>query len=88
MPTPDPRDDWMVIRSDLAGRIREIRLELYGENGGPLLASALDLPFHRWAEFESGMAMPGEIMLRFLMLTQADPHWLLTGEGPKFRSSS
>ena len=35
--------DWNAVRSSLARRIREIREELYGEHGGPLLAEALNL---------------------------------------------
>jgi hypothetical protein len=34
-----------MTRSDvLAGRLREVRHELYGEHGGPVLAQALEVP--------------------------------------------
>ena len=76
--------DWSSIRVDLAIRIREVRFELYGEHGGPLLASDLQLPFQRWSDYEGGGPIPGEVLLRFLALTRVEPHWLLTGEGPKY----
>ncbi|WP_152049932.1 hypothetical protein [Tautonia marina] len=79
--------DWPSIRVEVATRIREVRFELYGEHGGPLLASALHLPFHRWSDYEHGTAIPGEVLLRFLALTRVEPHWLLTGQGPKYAVS-
>jgi hypothetical protein len=68
----------------LGRRVRQIRVELYGENGGPMLAEALSVPFRTWANYESGIAMPALVMLRFIMLTGACPHWLLTGEPPQY----
>ena len=76
--------DWSEIARGLSRRVRELRVELYGEHGGPLLASALDVPFRTWASYEAGESIPAETILRFLELTRADPHWLLTGEGRKF----
>ena len=37
-------------RADLAVRFREIRIALYGENGGPLLAKALGNPVSDFAQ--------------------------------------
>ncbi|MEW4567742.1 hypothetical protein AB1L88_07735 [Tautonia sp. JC769] len=79
--------DWPSIRMELATRVRDVRIELYGEHGGPLLASSLHLPFHRWSEYEQGEPIPGEVLLRFLALTRVEPHWLLTGKGPKYCTS-
>ncbi|MDG3006682.1 hypothetical protein [Paludisphaera mucosa] len=76
--------DWDVIKHDLSGRVREIRMELYGEHGGPMLASALEIPYRNWVRYESGASMPAQAMLRFLEVTGTSPHWLLTGDGPKF----
>lgn len=75
------------MRSSLAGRMRYIREELYGSHGAPLLASALEIPQRRWFEFEAGLEIPAELLLRFIEVTEADPHWLLTGEGDCFRGS-
>jgi hypothetical protein len=57
---------------------------LYGEHGGPLLAEALKVPFPSLYEFENGGTMPAESILRFIELTGAHPHWLLTGAGDRF----
>ncbi len=40
-------------RADLASRIRDVRIALYGENGGPLLARALEIPFRTLHGYES-----------------------------------
>jgi hypothetical protein len=80
------RPDWPVIRSELARRIREVRESLYGEHGGPLLARGMGLPFRTWHNYETGCTIPAQTILRFIELTEANPHWLLTGEGEMFRS--
>lgn len=69
---------------DLARRVREIRQELFGEDGGPILAAAMDLPARTWMNYEQGVMMPAGVVLRLILATQASPHWLLTGEGPKY----
>jgi hypothetical protein len=71
-------------RSDLARRVGEIRRELYGAHGGPLLARALGLPHRTWHNYESGVMIPGLVILRFIHVTGASPEWLLTGEGEKY----
>jgi hypothetical protein len=65
----------------LAGRVREIRRQLFGEQGGPLLAEALGLPERTWRNYEAGVTIPAPVILRFIELCGASPHWLLTGEG-------
>jgi hypothetical protein len=72
---------------DLAFRVREIRQEMFGENGGPLLAERLRLPVRTWLEFEAGRTIPAQVVLRFVELTHANPHWLLTGRGDKYQGS-
>jgi hypothetical protein len=79
--------DWQAIRHDLARRIRQIREELYGEHGGPILAAELDLPFREWHSYEGGSTIPAQSILRFIEVTHAHPHWLLTGEGDKYLSN-
>jgi hypothetical protein len=76
-------------RSDaLARRLREVRLQMYGEHGGPRLAEALELPARTWAHYESGVTFPGLVLLRFIEVTGVEPHWLLTGEGPRALAGS
>lgn len=77
--------EWQVVKSELAQRVQMIREELYGEHGGPMLAEALRLPFRTWYNYESGCTIPAQIILRFIELTDADPHWLLTGDGNRYQ---
>jgi hypothetical protein len=79
-----PSADWVGLKSELAGRIRQIREELYGAHGGPLLAEALKIPFRTWLNYEHGCTIPASSILRFIELTRSNPHWLLTGQGEKY----
>ena len=69
----------------LGRRLRQVRLDLYGENGGPMLAEALRLPVRTWINYEQGITVPALVVLRFIELTGTCPHWLLTGELPRYR---
>jgi hypothetical protein len=80
------RSEWRVIKSDLARRIREVREELYGVHGGPLLAQKLGIPFRTLMNYEVGCTIPATTILRFIEVTDAHPHWLLTGEGDRYMS--
>ena len=71
----------MSPREALARRLREVRLAIYGEHGGPLLAEDLDVPARTWAHYESGVTIPGLVLLRLIEVTGVAPHGLLTGEG-------
>ena len=64
----------------LAVRLREVRVEMFGDHGGPVMAEALGLPIRTWDHYESGVIIPGLVLLRFIEITGADPHWLLTGQ--------
>jgi hypothetical protein len=74
------------LKSQLAERLRSIRIELFGERGGPELARHLEIPNRTWYNYEIGVTVPAEILLRFLEVTAVEPHWLLHGEGPKYRA--
>jgi DNA-binding transcriptional regulator YiaG len=84
METSPRQSDWQTIKTDLARRFREIRQELYGEHGGPLLAGALGVPFRTVLNYEDGCTIPAQAILRFIEVTNAHPHWLLTGEGDRY----
>jgi hypothetical protein len=79
-----PESDWDEIKDGLSRRLREVRVELYGVHGGPLLAAALKMPFRTWMGYEMGVSMPAHSVLRFIEVTRTNPHWLLTGEGQRF----
>ena len=70
----------------LATRVREIRLDLHGEHGSPVLAEELGLPVRTWLNYEAGVTIPAPVILRFIHATDVSPGWLLTGEGPRFEA--
>lgn len=74
-------------KASLSRRLREIRQELFGEHGGPELARRLNLPARTWYNYETGVTVPAEVLLGFIDQTGADPLWLLSGSGRKFRRS-
>ena len=73
------------VKAALSRRLREVRQELFGEHGGPELARRLSLPARTWYNYETGVTVPAEVLLGFIDQTGANPLWLLTGEGPKYR---
>jgi len=73
----------MKLRIELAGRIREIRADLYGDDGIDALADAVGVPAQTWRNYEGGVTMPAWVLLRFLALSGANPNWLLTGQGER-----
>ena len=71
-------------RLELAARIREVRSDLYGEHGAPLLADDLGIPAQTWTHYESGVTVPGTIVLALIAMTRVNPGWLLHGDGEKY----
>ena len=49
------------------------------------MADSLGIPLKTWLHYESGVVMPGRIVLKLIVETSVNPRWLLSGEGPKFR---
>ena len=85
METFPRQTNWQTIKLGVAYRVNQIRQELFGENGGPLLAEELGVPYRTWMNYEEGCTIPAQVILRFIEVTEADPHWLLTGEGATYR---
>jgi hypothetical protein len=75
--------NWSAV---LAGRLRDVRIEIFGNRGGPAMAEALGLPARTWERYESGVSIPGLVLLRFIEVTGAEPHWLLTGQRRRNRA--
>jgi hypothetical protein len=71
-------------QASLARRVRELRIEKFGEHGERLLAEALGLPVRTWQAYESGVTIPSLVILKFIEVTRANPHWLLTGKGARY----
>ena len=69
----------------LAERLSTLRLELFGERGGPEMARRLGIPVRTWYNYEGGVTVPAEVVLKIIELTAVEPVWLLHGKGPKFR---
>jgi hypothetical protein len=72
------------LSRDLAERLRAVREDFYGEHGAQFLADDLGLPLKTWVNYERRVAVPGVTLLKFIVLTGANPHWLLTGRGRKY----
>ncbi len=70
----------------LSERLREVRTQLFGERGGSEMARRLGLPIRTWYNYEGGVTVPAEVLLRFVELTAVEPLWLLHGKGSKFRT--
>src|SRR5437773_3978701 len=69
----------------LAERLGALRSELFGERGGPEMARRLGIPVRTWYNYEGGVTVPAEVILKIIELTSVEPAWLLNGRGPKFR---
>ena len=76
-----------ATRQSLHQRVRLVRQELFGDERVQELADALRVPIENWLGIEQGRAMlSGQLFLRFIDETNANPLWLLTGEGDRFKS--
>jgi Peptidase S24-like len=71
----------------LAERLAQLRCELYGDRGGPEMARRLAIPVRTWYNYEGGVTVPAEVILKIIELTSVEAVWLLNGEGPKFRNA-
>ena len=77
--------DLVKTKYSLAERLSRLRAELFGDRGGPELARRLGIPVRTWYNYEAGVTVPAEVVLRIIELTAVEPMWLLHGKGPKFR---
>lgn len=78
----------MQNHSDLlASRVREIRVEKFGENGIAILSQAMKIPARTWEHFENGVVIPAWTLLQFIEITGVEPRWLLTGKDERYRIS-
>ena len=71
----------------LAERLRLLRETEFGERGGPELARKLGIPIRTWYNYEAGVTVPAEVVLRVVELTGVDPLWLLNGQGDRIKFS-
>ncbi|WP_240907327.1 ester cyclase [Paludisphaera rhizosphaerae] len=86
-PSPEgPSPEVLEAKRAFSDRLAQIREDLFGERGGPELARRLGIPVRSWYDYETGVRIPSDVLLAFLDETGAEPHWLRTGEGPRYRS--
>src|SRR5262245_56738027 len=78
----------MRAKVALAERLGALRLELFGDRGGPEMARRLGIPVRTWYNYEGGVTVPAEVVLKIIELTSVEPAWLLHGKGPRFRHHS
>jgi hypothetical protein len=83
--TPSRHASDTHVQASISRRLREIRQDLFGDHGGPEMARRLNLPARTWYNYETGVSVPAEVLLAFANQTGANPIWLLSGEGPKYR---
>ena len=69
----------------LAARVAAIRREMFGDDV-EALARVIGIPARTWENYERGVTIPARVLLLFIEHTGADPHWLLTGEGERYRA--
>ena len=69
----------------LAERLAALRSELFGDRGGPEMARRLGIPVRTWYNYEGGVTVPAEVILKIIELTAVEAGWLLHGEEPRFR---
>jgi hypothetical protein len=77
-----------TMTAGLAHRVRQVREDVFGDEGVPEIAARLRLPEQTWRNYEAGVTMPAQILLGFIAATGADPHWLLTGQGERYSAGS
>jgi hypothetical protein len=49
------------------------------------MAAWLGVPARSWYNYERGMAIPGTVILKIIVVFSVEPEWLLHGTGPRFR---
>ena len=83
--SPEELPPATVSRPAIAGRLRLVRTERFGEGGVAALAEQLGVPPETWSNYERGVSIPGDVLLIFLLETGVEPLWLLRGGGPRYR---
>ena len=76
-----------VAHANLAGRLRLIRETVFGRAGIPEAAVAAGVAPLTWVNYESGVIIPGEVLLAFMVATSAEARWLLSSDGPMLREA-
>jgi hypothetical protein len=65
----------------LSERIRAIRIDRFGDDGASVLANLMGIPESKLTSMETHGPIPGHLIVAFIVVTDASPGWLLSGEG-------
>jgi hypothetical protein len=65
--TPYPQQVHCTLA--LAARLAELRMELFGPQGGREIAQRLGIPTQTWSNYDAGVTVPGVIILKLIELT-------------------
>jgi transcriptional regulator with XRE-family HTH domain len=68
-------------KSEMRDRLRAVRMQRHGAAGIPKMAQELGLSPASWTNYERGVAIPSEVIVRFLVIAHVSPVWLLNGSG-------
>ena len=71
-----PKPNWRTPTHHPNGAVRR--------GGGPVMAQKIGCPVRSWYNYETGVTVRAEIILRFLEVTNASPRWLLHGTGGRY----
>ena len=74
------------VKLALAERLVSLRRDIFGTRGGPAIARYLNISARSWYNYENGVTVPGEILLKVIEVFAVEPLWLLSGEGSRFRN--
>ncbi|MDR3639252.1 MAG: hypothetical protein P4L84_35955 [Isosphaeraceae bacterium] len=75
--------------ASLGDRLRQVRIEIFGDDGIDELAEQLGMAPQTWRNFEAiGELISAAQLHEFVELTGTHPLWLLRGQGPKYRAGS
>src|SRR5687768_6192573 len=84
IPDRGPSNQMERAKASLASRVGVIRWEIHGDDI-EALSLATGICARTWENYERGVTIPASAILRFITHTSTEPHWLLTGEGERYR---
>lgn len=77
--------DVLRIKAEIGQRLRVLRIELAGEQDYAVFTKRMGIPLRSWYQYEHGVSIPADVILRVIEGTSVEPMWLLHGREPRFR---
>jgi transcriptional regulator with XRE-family HTH domain len=71
----------------IGGRLKQVRLELFGERSVTSFADRLGLNPSTYLNYEKGRIPPSEFLMTLEKYTNVNIFWLLKGEGHRYRAA-